>query len=159
VDKSRINAELDGSGKQEMQSCKAPVLDGSLPHRYWLLPLGRFIDSVLCAKPFSDLLRIESYCSTHAKTRKLSTRGHAVNVLIVYSQYGRKVGNLDATTPGFQLFNQIEFHAIPPGYLFNSPVPDDPAMYSSRTRGIATSFQRGSRGSRRALPTSAGFCD
>jgi len=58
-------------------------------------------------EPLRDHLRIESYSSAHAKTWKLSARGHAVNVLIVYSQYGRKVGGLDATTPRFQLFNQI----------------------------------------------------
>ena len=68
--------------------------------------------AVFGPEPLRDLLRIESYRSTHAKTRKLSARGHAVNVLIAYSQYGRKVRNLDATTPRFQLFNQIEFHAI-----------------------------------------------
>jgi hypothetical protein len=63
--------------------------------------------AVLGPEPLRDLLRIESYRSTHAKTWKLSARGHAVNVLIVYSQYRRKVRSLDATTPGLQLFNQI----------------------------------------------------
>lgn len=63
--------------------------------------------AVFGPEPLRDLLRIESYRSTHAKTWKLSARGHAVNVLIVYSQYGCNVGNLDATTSGFQLFNQI----------------------------------------------------
>ena len=53
VDKSRINAELDGSGKQEMQSCKAPVLDGSLPHRYWLLGLGRLLVPYLVRSQFA----------------------------------------------------------------------------------------------------------
>jgi hypothetical protein len=68
---------------------------------------GPVLLAVLGPEPLRDLLRIESYRPTHAKTRNLSARGHAVNVLIIHSQYGRKVGNLDATTPGFQLFNQI----------------------------------------------------
>jgi len=63
--------------------------------------------AVFGPEPLRDLLRIESYSSTHAKTRNLSARGHAVNMLIVYSQYGRKVRSLHATTSGFQLFNQI----------------------------------------------------
>jgi hypothetical protein len=115
--------------------------------------------AVFGPEPLRDLLRIESYRPTHAKTRNLSARGHTVNVLIVHSQYGRKVRNLNATTPGFQLFNQIEFHAIPPGNLFNSTVPDDPAMHSVRKRGNATVYQRGSRESHRVEPTSVGFCD
>jgi hypothetical protein len=68
---------------------------------------GSVLLAVFGPEPLRDLLRIESHRPTHAKTRNLSARGHAVNVLIVHSQYGRKVGNLDATTPGFQLFNQI----------------------------------------------------
>src|SRR5579863_1892080 len=80
-------------------SAGAAELDGFLS--------GPVLWAVFGPEPLRDLLRIESYRSTHAKTRNLSARGHAVNVLIVYSQYGRKVSRLDAATPGFQLFNQI----------------------------------------------------
>ena len=38
--------------------------------------------AVFAPEPLRDLLGIESHRSTDAKTRKLSARGHAVNVLI-----------------------------------------------------------------------------
>jgi len=59
---------------------------------------------------------IETNGATDAEARELTPRGHAIDVFIVHSQYGRKIRNLDGATPGFQLFNQIEFHAIPPSY-------------------------------------------
>ena len=70
---------------------------------------------VLEPQPIRDLLWIEADGTTNAKTRKLTSCRHPVDVFVVHSQEFGQVGDLHRSMPGFEFLYQIETHAASSG--------------------------------------------
>jgi len=79
---------------------------------------------IFFTEPFSNLLRIESDGSANVKAGNLTSRSHAINMLVVHSQDVGEIGDLDAPAPGFQLFDEIRPHSTAPKWKISAGAYD-----------------------------------